>query len=193
MSNEKETIINKRLLTITVVLAAIAAIAATGLLVNIFEHRQEAKNPFYKTVELSDKIDDPATWGKNFPMQYNLYLRTKQEAGDEVRRRRGAGAHGDAGGPAADGRALQPGQGPAAEDDVGGLRVLGGLPRAARARVHARRPGVHRAAEVRQAAGHVPELPRVAVQGIPGAGRGRHHQGLREDQQAAVRRGGASW
>ena len=80
MSNEtpKETTINKRLLTITVVLAAIAAVAATGLLVNIFEHRQEAKNPFYKTVELSDKIDDPATWGKNFPMQYNLYLRTKQ-------------------------------------------------------------------------------------------------------------------
>lgn len=80
MSHEKETLINKRLLTVTVVLAAIAALAATGLLVNIFEHRQEAKNPFFKTVELSDKIDDPATWGKDFPMQYNLYLRTRQEA-----------------------------------------------------------------------------------------------------------------
>ncbi len=79
MNNEKEAVINKRLLTIAVVLAAVAAIAATGLLVNIFEHRQEAKTPFYKTVELSDKIDDPATWGKDFPMQYNLYLRTKQE------------------------------------------------------------------------------------------------------------------
>ena len=56
MSDEKDTVINKRLLTITVVLAAVAAIAATGLLVNIFEHRQEAKTPFYKTVELSDKI-----------------------------------------------------------------------------------------------------------------------------------------
>jgi nitrite reductase (cytochrome c-552) len=80
MSNEKEALINKRLLTITVVLSAIAALAATGLLVNIFEHRQEAKNPFFKTVELSDKIDDPAKWGTNFPMQYGLYLRTKQEA-----------------------------------------------------------------------------------------------------------------
>jgi nitrite reductase (cytochrome c-552) len=81
MSDEtpNQTIINKRLLTITVVLAAIAAVAATGLLVNIFEHRQEAKTPFYKTVELSDKIDDPATWGKDFPMQYGLYLRTRQE------------------------------------------------------------------------------------------------------------------
>jgi len=35
MSNEKQAIINKRLLTITVVLAAIAAVTATGLLVNI--------------------------------------------------------------------------------------------------------------------------------------------------------------
>ena len=91
MSNEKETLINKRLLTITVVLSAIAALAATGLLVNIFEHRQEAKHPFFKTVELSDKIDDPAKWGTNFPMQYGLYLRTKQEAatkfgGDEPER-----------------------------------------------------------------------------------------------------------
>ena len=40
-------------------------------------------------MELSDKIDDPAKWGTNFPVQYGLYLRTKQEAatkfgGDEA-------------------------------------------------------------------------------------------------------------
>ncbi|MGI9102070.1 MAG: ammonia-forming cytochrome c nitrite reductase subunit c552 [Terriglobales bacterium] len=80
--------LNTRLLITTVVLAAVAAIAATGLLVNIFEHRLEAKNPFYKVVQVSDNTDDPATWGKNFPMQYSLYERTKlQEAtlygGDE--------------------------------------------------------------------------------------------------------------
>ena len=46
------------------------------LLVNIVEHKQEARNPFYRVVELNDTIDDPATWGKNFPMQYDLYLRT---------------------------------------------------------------------------------------------------------------------
>lgn len=48
----------------------------TALLINIFERKQEAKNPFYRVVELNDTIDDPATWGKDFPMQYDLYLRT---------------------------------------------------------------------------------------------------------------------
>ena len=81
MSNNapKEAPVNRRLLIIAVVLAAVAAVAATGLLVNVFEHRQEAKTPFYKTVELNDKIDDPKTWGMDFPMQYSLYLRTRQE------------------------------------------------------------------------------------------------------------------
>ena len=59
-----------------VVLAAIACVAIVALLVNIFERKQEAKNPFYRVVELNDSIDDPATWGKDFPLQYDLYLRT---------------------------------------------------------------------------------------------------------------------
>ena len=50
--------------------------AITALLVNIFERKQEARNPFYRVVELNDTIDDPAVWAKNFPMQYDLYLRT---------------------------------------------------------------------------------------------------------------------
>ena len=57
-------------------LAAVAAVAVTALLVNIFEHKQEAKNPFYRVVELDDHIEDPAVWGKNFPMQYDSYQRT---------------------------------------------------------------------------------------------------------------------
>ncbi|WP_437280449.1 ammonia-forming cytochrome c nitrite reductase subunit c552 [Sorangium sp. So ce375] len=61
-------------------LAALAAAAATAgiaaLLVNIFEHKQEAKSPFYRVVELDDTIDDPAVWGKNFPLQYDGYRRT---------------------------------------------------------------------------------------------------------------------
>ena len=67
---------NRRLLVVTVVLAAIAALAITALLVNIFERKQEARNPFYRVVELNDQTEDPAVWGKNFPMQYDLYRRT---------------------------------------------------------------------------------------------------------------------
>ncbi len=51
-----------------------AAIAA--LLVNIMEKKGEAQNPFFRVVELTDETEDPAIWGKNFPLQYDAYLRT---------------------------------------------------------------------------------------------------------------------
>ena len=53
-----------------------AAVFALLLLVNIFEKKQEAKNPFFRVVELTDEIEDPAVWGKNFPLQHDAYLRT---------------------------------------------------------------------------------------------------------------------
>ena len=59
-----------------VTLAAIAAFAVTALLINIFERKQEARNPFYRVADLNDTIDDPSIWGQDFPMQYDLYLRT---------------------------------------------------------------------------------------------------------------------
>ena len=67
---------SRRWLVAVIALAAIAAFAVAALVVNIFERKQEARNPFYRVVELNDTIDDPAQWGRNFPMQYDLYLRT---------------------------------------------------------------------------------------------------------------------
>jgi nitrite reductase (cytochrome c-552) len=58
------------------VVAAVATAAVTALLVNIMERQQEAKNPFFRVVELDETTDDPAVWGKNFPLQYDGYLRT---------------------------------------------------------------------------------------------------------------------
>jgi nitrite reductase (cytochrome c-552) len=78
----------RRWLTLVLVTALVAAVAGVGsaaLLVNIFERKQEARNPFYRVVELTDRTDDPAVWGKNFPLQYDLYLRTV----DQVRTRFG--------------------------------------------------------------------------------------------------------
>ncbi len=66
----------RRFLLTTVVLAGVIVFTLTALLVNIFERKQEARNPFYKVVELNDTVSDPAMWGKNFPMQYDLYMRT---------------------------------------------------------------------------------------------------------------------
>jgi nitrite reductase (cytochrome c-552) len=58
------------------VLSAIAAVGLAALLTNIFERRQEARNPFYRVVEITDTTTDPAVWGRNFPLQYDAYLRT---------------------------------------------------------------------------------------------------------------------
>lgn len=57
-------------------LAAVAAFGAIALLVNIMERKQEARNPFYRVVELTDDTVDPEIWGKNFPFQYDGYKRT---------------------------------------------------------------------------------------------------------------------
>ena len=70
---------------VTAVLAAIAAVAVTALLVNIFTRQQEARSPFYRVVDLTDDTEDPAEWGKNFPLQYDSYRRTV----DQVRTRYG--------------------------------------------------------------------------------------------------------
>src|SRR6188768_1629465 len=68
-----------------IVLAGGGAILGVVLLVSIFQHKQEAKNPFFRVVELNDQIDDPAVWGKNSPLQYDDYKRTV----DQVRTRYG--------------------------------------------------------------------------------------------------------
>lgn len=64
--------------TIMVLLIGVAGLTfgLTALLVNIFEHKQEARNPFFRVVEINDETNDPAVWGKNFPIQYDAYKRT---------------------------------------------------------------------------------------------------------------------
>jgi nitrite reductase (cytochrome c-552) len=67
------------------IVAAATAVAIAALLVNIFQRQQEARNPFYRVVELNDETDDPAIWGQNFPLQYDGYRRTV----DQIRTRYG--------------------------------------------------------------------------------------------------------
>jgi len=73
---------------VVVLIAALASLAGAGgvaLLVNVLERKSEARNPFYRVVELDDTVTDPAVWGKNFPLQYDGYQRTV----DQVRTRFG--------------------------------------------------------------------------------------------------------
>ncbi len=62
-------------LLILVVVAGTTAVVA-GLLVNIFQRKQEAKNPYLRFVEVGEDTTDAAEWGKNWPRQLEGYLRT---------------------------------------------------------------------------------------------------------------------
>jgi nitrite reductase (cytochrome c-552) len=73
------------LMVVAAAVAAAVAVGAVALLVNIMERKQEARNPFYRVVELTDTTVDPAVWGKNFPLQWDAYRRTV----DQVRTRYG--------------------------------------------------------------------------------------------------------
>jgi nitrite reductase (cytochrome c-552) len=75
----------RRLLVAVALVAAVAAAAVTGILVSIVEHKQEARNPFFRVAALDEDTVDPAVWGRNFPSQYDSYRRTV----DQVRTRFG--------------------------------------------------------------------------------------------------------
>jgi nitrite reductase (cytochrome c-552) len=57
------------------VTALVTALIA-ALLLTIFEHKQEEKTLFFRVVEIDDETYDPAIWAKNFPQQYDSYMRT---------------------------------------------------------------------------------------------------------------------
>jgi nitrite reductase (cytochrome c-552) len=74
-----------RWLVLIAIGSALAIVGIAALLTSIFQHQQEARTPFYRVVALNDTIDDPAIWGKNFPLQYDDYRKTV----DQVRTRYG--------------------------------------------------------------------------------------------------------
>jgi len=47
-----------------------------ALLTNIFERKQEARQPFVRVVEVTEDTMDPQVWGRNWPYQYDSYLKT---------------------------------------------------------------------------------------------------------------------
>lgn len=70
---------------VVLIVTGAVAFGVVALLMNIFERKQEARNPFFRVVELTEDTHDPAIWGKNFPQQYDDYRRTT----DMVRTRHG--------------------------------------------------------------------------------------------------------
>ncbi len=71
--------------------AALGTALVLALLVNIGTRKEEARQTSFRVVELDEKTIDPAEWGKNFPRQYDAYLRTAENYGTKYG---GAGSEG---------------------------------------------------------------------------------------------------
>ena len=144
--------------------AMVGTAALTALLVNIIERKQEAKNPFFRVVELTDETEDPAIWGKNFPLQYDTYKRTV----DQQRTRYG-GSEALPADPDRRPTRARSSPSPGSRRTRGCKTMWAGYAfsvdfrEEARPRLHARGPDLHRARAGVQAARHLHPLPRLGL------------------------------
>ena len=148
-------------------LVALASALITGLLVNMYERKAEARRGPVRLVEVGEDDTDPAHWGINWPRQYDSYKRTAEAT------RTRFGGHG--------GSEALPAQ--KIERDPWLRRMFLGyafsirLPRPARPRLHALRPRANRAA-IQASVRLLPTLPRLHHAPLPAAWRRRRHRGL---------------
>jgi nitrite reductase (cytochrome c-552) len=68
----------KKWAAVAAVVGLAAGLAGAALLGSIMERRAEAATPFYRVVELDDTMSEPEAWGKNFPLQYDAFMRTAE-------------------------------------------------------------------------------------------------------------------
>lgn len=66
------------------IFVALAAAALTWLLTTIFDHKQEAKQPFTQVVAIDEKTYDPAVWGQNYPLQYEGFKATGDTPAEDL-------------------------------------------------------------------------------------------------------------
>lgn len=69
-------------LLMTFLVAAVATIGVTWVLITMFTHKQEARQPFVRVAEVTEISTDPEPWGRNWPHQYDGW---KATAGDSFR------------------------------------------------------------------------------------------------------------
>jgi len=58
------------------ILSGAAMFGIAMLLVTMVQRKVESTNPYVRLVEVTDNTTDPVQWGKNWPRQYDAYLRT---------------------------------------------------------------------------------------------------------------------
>jgi nitrite reductase (cytochrome c-552) len=57
---------------------ALVAVGAAALLASVAERKEAARHQYVKVVEVTEADTDPAKWGKNWPREYDGYLRTAE-------------------------------------------------------------------------------------------------------------------
>lgn len=77
---EQSRLYSFKIVALVAIVAFIAAILGVAFLTNIMQRKQEAMNPFFRVVELTDDTVDPEIWGKNFPLQYDGYKKTVDQS-----------------------------------------------------------------------------------------------------------------
>ncbi len=67
-------------LTLLLLVVVVVTFGVTAVLVSIFEHRQEARRPFVRLVDVDEVSTDPVPWGTNWPDQFDTYRRTVDQS-----------------------------------------------------------------------------------------------------------------
>ncbi len=74
----------KKLLPVLIFLGVtLATFGIAVLLVTIFEHKQEARIPYVRLVDVDETSTDPVPWGTNWPYQFDSYRRSVDAAETE--------------------------------------------------------------------------------------------------------------
>ncbi len=71
---------NAMLFLLVFLVAAVSAALVTWVLIVMFGHKQEARTPFVRVVEVTESTTDPEPWSRNWPNQFDGW---KSTAGDD--------------------------------------------------------------------------------------------------------------
>jgi len=70
-------------LALLLAIVAAVTVGVVALLVSIFQHKQEARTPFVRLVEVNETSTDPVPWGVNWASQFDAYRRTVDDVETE--------------------------------------------------------------------------------------------------------------
>jgi len=76
MSGASSKLGSKLGMAIIVLIVAVVSAGIAALMLNIFERKGEAKNPYVRLVEVTETDTDPEKWKINWPKQYDSYKKT---------------------------------------------------------------------------------------------------------------------